>query len=358
MYTINKWYIMLAEKKTHTYERGFLTMAFIDLMKEKARQDKQTIILPESKDKRTLIAAAQILEEGTADLIMIGKEEKILDGAGWLEVDLTGIKVVDPELDPNFAHYAETLFELRKHKGMTLEKAEEILREDYITYGVMMVKEKIADGLVAGACHATADTLRPALQILKTAPGTELVSGFFIMDVPDCEFGNNGTFLFADCGLNQDPTAEELAAIADSSAKSYRALVGEKPVIAMLSHSTKGSAHHTLVDKVVKATEIAHEKYPQLELDGELQLDAAIVPEVAKSKAKGSKVAGHANVLIFPNLDCGNIGYKLVQRLAKAEAYGPMLQGIARPVNDLSRGCSAEDIVGVVALTAVQAQML
>ena len=358
MYTINKWYIMLAEKKTHTYERGFLTMAFIDLMKEKARQDKQTIILPESKDKRTLIAAAQILEEGTADLIMIGKEEKILDGAGWLEVDLTGIKVVDPELDPNFAHYAETLFELRKHKGMTLEKAEEILREDYITYGVMMVKEKIADGLVAGACHATADTLRPALQILKTAPGTELVSGFFIMDVPDCEFGNNGTFLFADCGLNQDPTAEELAAIADSSAKSYRALVGEKPVIAMLSHSTKGSAHHTLVDKVVKATEIAHEKYPQLELDGELQLDAAIVPEVAKSKAKGSGVAGHANVLIFPNLDCGNIGYKLVQRLAKAEAYGPMLQGIARPVNDLSRGCSAEDIVGVVALTAVQAQML
>ena len=330
-------------------------MAFIDLMKEKARQDKQTIVLPESKDKRTLIAAAQILEEGTADLIMIGKEEKILDGAGWLEVDLTGIKVVD--LDPNFAHYAETLFELRKHKGMTLEKAEEILREDYITYGVMMVKEKIADGLVAGACHATADTLRPALQILKTAPGTELVSGFFIMDVPDCEFGNNGTFLFADCGLNQDPTAEELAAIADSSAKSYRALVGEKPVIAMLSHSTKGSAHHTLVDKVVKATEIAHEKYPQLDLDGELQLDAAIVPEVAKSKAKDSEVAGHANVLIFPNLDCGNIGYKLVQRLAKAEAYGPMLQGIARPVNDLSRGCSAEDIVGVVALTAVQAQM-
>lgn len=221
----------------------------------------------------------------------------------------------------------------------------------------MMVKEKIADGLVAGACHATADTLRPALQILKTAPGTELVSGFFIMDVPDCEFGNNGTFLFADCGLNQDPTAEELAAIADSSAKSYRALVGEKPVIAMLSHSTKGSAHHTLVDKVVKATEIAHEKYPQLDLDGELQLDAAIVPEVAKSKAKDSEVAGHANVLIFPNLDCGNIGYKLVQRLAKAEAYGPMLQGIARPVNDLSRGCSAEDIVGVVALTAVQAQM-
>lgn len=333
-------------------------MAFIDLMKEQARQDKQTIVLPESKDKRTLIAASQILQEGTAELIMVGKEEKIMDGAEWLEVDLTGIKVVDPDIDPNFDHYAETLFELRKHKGMTLEKARTILKEDYITYGVMMVKEKDADGLVAGACHATADTLRPALQILKTAPGTELVSGFFIMDVPDCEYGADGTFLFADCGLNQDPTAEELAAIADTSAKSFRALVGEKPIIAMLSHSTKGSAHHALVDKVVKATEIAHEKYPQLELDGELQLDAALVPEIAKSKAKGSEVAGHANVLIFPNLDCGNIGYKLVQRLGKAEAYGPMLQGIARPVNDLSRGCSAADIVGVVALTAVQAQMV
>lgn len=332
-------------------------MAFIDLMKAKAKQDKQTIVLPESKDKRTLIAAAKVLEEGTADLIMVGKEEKIMDGAGWLEVDLTGLKVVDPDTDPKFDHYAETLFELRKHKGMTKEKAEEILRTDYITYGVMMVKEKDADGLVAGACHATADTLRPALQILKTAPGTELVSGFFIIDVPNCEYGANGTFLFADCGLNQDPNSEELAAIADSSAKSFRALVGEKPVIAMLSHSTKGSAKHALVDKVVKAVEIAHEKYPQLDLDGELQLDAALVPEVAKSKAKGSTVAGHANVLIFPNLDCGNIGYKLVQRLAKAEAYGPMLQGISRPVNDLSRGCSAEDIVGVVALTAVQAQM-
>ena len=331
-------------------------MAFIDLMKAKAKQDKQTIVLPESKDKRTLIAAAKVLEEGTADLIMVGKEEKIMDGAGWLEVDLTGLKVVDPDTDPKFDHYAETLFELRKHKGMTKEKAEEILRTDYITYGVMMVKEKDADGLVAGACHATADTLRPALQILKTAPGTELVSGFFIMDVPNCEYGANGTFLFADCGLNQDPNSEELAAIADSSAKSFRALVGEKPVIAMLSHSTKGSAKHALVDKVVKAVEIAHEKYPQLDLDGELQLDAALVPEVAKSKAKGSTVAGHANVLIFPNLDCGNIGYKLVQRLAKAEAYGPVTQGIAKPVNDLSRGCCADDIVGVVAITAVQAQ--
>ena len=251
----------------------------------------------------------------------------------------------------------ELLYQTRKAKGMTPEKAREILLHDFLTFGVIMVKANDADGMVAGACHATADTLRPALQILKTAPGVKLVSGFFLMCVPDCEFGDNGTFLFADCGLNQNPTAEELAAIADSSAKSFKSLVGSKPIIAMLSHSTKGSAHHEMVDKVVEATRIAHEQYPGLTLDGELQLDAALVPSVAKSKSPGSDVAGKANVLIFPNLDAGNIGYKLVQRLGRAEAYGPMLQGIAKPVNDLSRGCSWQDIVGVVALTAVQAQL-
>lgn len=332
-------------------------MAFIDVIKEKAKKDKKTIVLPETRDKRTLIAAAQVLEEGTANIVMIGKEEKIFDGAGWLEVDLTGVTVIDPDETDKLEHYVKTLTELRKNKGMTEEKAREILLNDYLTFGVMMVKCKDADGMVAGACHATADVLRPSLQILKTAPGTDLVSAFFIMDIPDCEYGSNGTFLFADCGLNQDPTAAELASIADSSAKSFRSLVGEKPVIAMLSHSTKGSAKHALVDKVVEATEIAKERYPQLTLDGELQLDASIVPSIGASKAKGSPVAGHANVLVFPNLDAGNIGYKLVQRLAKADAYGPMLQGIASPVNDLSRGCSAEDIVGVIALTAVQAQL-
>ena len=288
---------------------------------------------------------------------MVGDEEKIRDGAHWLDVELDGISVVNPETSPKLDEYVNLLYELRKKKGMTLESAREQLLNNYIMFGVMMVKCKDADGMVAGCCHATADVLRPSLQILKTAPGTELVSGFFILDVPNCEYGANGTFLFADCGLNQDPNSEEMAAIAHSSSKSFRNLVGGDPIIAMLSHSTKGSAKHPLVDKVVEATRIAHEKYPQLVIDGELQTDAAIVPEVAKSKAPGSDVAGKANVLVFPNLDCGNISYKLVQRLAKAEAYGPMLQGLSSPVNDLSRGCSAEDITGVIALTAVQAQL-
>lgn len=333
-------------------------MSYIDLIKEKAKADKKTIVLPETNDKRTLIAAAKILKEEIADIIMIGNREKIMDGARWLEVELDGVTVIDPEDCEKFDEYAQLLYETRKSKGMTMEKAAEILKEDYLTFGVIMVKANDADGMVAGACHATADTLRPALQILKTAPGVKLVSGFFILDVPDCEYGENGTFLFADCGLNQDPGAEELAAIAESSAKSFKNLVGAKPIIAMLSHSTKGSAKHALVDKVVEATRIAQEKYPNLCIDGELQADAALVPHIAKSKAPGSEVAGKANVLVFPNLDCGNISYKLVQRLGKAEAYGPMLQGIAKPVNDLSRGCSWEDIVGVVALTAVQAQLV
>ncbi len=333
-------------------------MSFIDVIKGRARQDKKTIVLPETSDKRTLIAASKILEEDIANIIMIGKAEKIMDGAKWLELDLAGVQVIDPDFDPKFDEYANLLFELRKEKGMTLEGARTELKNNYLMYGVMLVKCSDADGMVAGACHATADVLRPSLQILKTAPGVELVSGFFILDVPDCDFGEKGTFLFADCGLIQDPTAEEMAAIADSSAKSFKNLVGAKPIIAMLSHSTKGSAKHPLVDKVTKAVEIAHAKYPGLLVDGELQTDAALVPSVAKSKAPDSEVAGNANVLVFPNLDCGNIGYKLVQRLAKAEAYGPMLQGIARPVNDLRRGCSAQYIVGVVDLTAVQAQLV
>ncbi|MCR5477151.1 MAG: phosphate acetyltransferase [Lachnospiraceae bacterium] len=333
-------------------------MAYIDQIKERAKVSKKTIVLPESTDKRTLIAAAKIMEEEIADLIMIGNPEKIHDGASWLEVDLDNLNIIDPEATPKMEEYVELLYETRKHKGMTVETAREILHRDWLTFGIMMVKNDDADGMVAGACHSTADTLRPALQILKTAPGVKLVSGFFIVDTLFKDMGDNGTFIFADCGLNQDPTPEELAAIADSSAKSFRSLVGPKPVIAMLSHSTKGSAKHPLVDKMVEATRITREQYPNLIVDGELQLDAALVPSVMKTKAPGSPVGGKANILIFPNLDAGNIGYKLVQRLGGAEAYGPMLQGLAKPVNDLSRGCSWEDIVGVVALTAVQAQIM
>ena len=331
---------------------------YIDKIKERARADVKTIVMPETNDKRTLIAAAHVIEEGIANIILVGNKEKIMDGAGWLEVDLTKVQIIEPTTTEKLDEYVDLLYETRKSKGMTPEKARELLLTDPLVFGVMMVKANDADGMVAGACHATADVLRPSLQILKTAPGVKLVSGFFILDVPNSPYGNNGTFLFADCGLNQDPTSEELAHIAYSSSKSFKNLVGGKPIIAMLSHSTKGSAKHPLVDKVTKAVEIAHELYPNLMLDGELQTDAAIVPSVAKNKAPGSEVAGKANVLIFPNLDAGNIGYKLVERLCGAEAYGPMLQGIAKPVNDLSRGCSWEDIVGVVALTAVQAQLV
>jgi phosphate acetyltransferase len=312
-------------------------MSFIDTIKDRARNDKKTIVLPESNDRRTLIAASRILEQGIANIIMVGEEDKIMDGARWLEVNLDGIEIIDPKKTDKLDFYANTLFNLRKAKGMTLEEAKETLLENYLMFGVLMVKCSDADGMVAGACHATADVLRPSLQILRTAPGVEMVSGFFIMDIPDCDMGENGTFLFADCGLNQDPNPQELAAIADTSSKSFKSLVGAKPVIAMLSHSTMGSAKHPLVDKVTEAVRIAHEKYPHLCLDGELQTDAAIVPSVAKSKAPLSPVAGKANILVFPNLDCGNIAYKLVERLAKAEAYGPMLQGLSRPVNDFLR---------------------
>lgn len=329
-------------------------MGFIDIIKERAKANKKTIVLPESEDRRTYEAAAQILKEGVADIIIVGSEEAVKKGSEGL--DITGVKVVDPATSDKTAAYIDKLVELRQKKGMTPEQAREILLNQYLYYGVMMVKMGDADGMVSGACHSTADTLRPCLQILKTKPGTKLVSAFFLMVVPNCEFGENGTFIFADSGLNQNPNPEELAAIAASSAESFRVLVGAEPKVAFLSHSTKGSAKHADIDKVTAAVEIAKKENPDLLLDGELQLDAAIVPSVGASKAPGSPVAGQANVLIFPDLDAGNIGYKLVQRLAKAEAYGPVTQGIAAPVNDLSRGCSAEDIVGVVAITAVQCQ--
>lgn len=329
-------------------------MGFIDVIKEKARANKKTIVLPESEDRRTLEATAQILKEGLANIVLIGNEEQIRKDAEGL--DITGAVIVDPATSDKTQSYIDKLVELRQKKGMTQEQAKDIMLNQRTYYGVMMVKMGDADGMVSGACHSTADTLRPSLQILKTKPGTKLVSAFFLMEVPNCEYGENGTSVFGDCGLNQNPTSEELAAIAVSSAESFKMLVGKEPKVAMLSHSSKGSAKHDDVTKVVEAVKAAKEMAPELQLDGELQLDAAIVPSVGASKAPESTVAGQANVLIFPDLDAGNIGYKLVQRLAKAEAYGPMTQGIAAPVNDLSRGCSASDIVGVVAITAVQCQ--
>ena len=297
-------------------------MGFIDEIKARAKSDIKTIVLPETEDERTYKAAEAVLKEGTAKLILVGSKEQIEKvGAGY---DLTGAQIVDPATNDKTEAYIAKLVELRQKKGMTEEQARELLLNNYLYYGVMMVKMGDADGMVSGACHSTADTLRPCLQILKTKPGTKLVSAFFVMVVPDCDMGANGTFIFGDSGLEQNPDPEKLANIALSSAESFKLLTGEEPVVAMLSHSTKGSA--------------------------------TIVPSVAESKAPGSPVAGHANVLIFPDLDAGNIGYKLVQRLAKAEAYGPLTQGIAAPVNDLSRGCSAEDIEGVIAITAVQAQ--
>ncbi|SKA60441.1 phosphate acetyltransferase [Eubacterium uniforme] len=330
-------------------------MAFIDSIKERAKANVKTICLPEGMDVRTYEAAANALKEGTANLIILADDEEFAANNGGF--DVSKATIINPKTSEKLQSYIDGLVELRKAKGMTPEQAKELLTTDYMYFACMMVKNGDADGVVSGACHSTANTLRPSLQIIKTAPGTKLVSAFFVMDVPNCEFGENGTFVFGDCGLNQNPNSEELAAIAVSSAESFKALVGAEPKVAMLSHSSMGSAKHADVDKVVEATKIAKEMAPDVALDGELQLDAAIVPSIGKSKAPNSKVAGSANVLIFPDLDAGNIGYKLVQRLAKAEAYGPMCQGIAAPVNDLSRGCSAADIEGVIAITAVQAQM-
>lgn len=328
-------------------------MGFLEQISERAKKDIKTIVLPESSDIRTIKAAAVIQERGLADLVLVGREAEIKKLAG--DLDISKVKIVDPETSGKFKEYTDAFYEMRKAKGMTPEKAAELMKDE-LYWGVMMVKMGEADGMVSGAVHSTADTLRPALQILKTAPGTKLVSSFFVMVVPECEYGSNGTFVFSDCGLVENPDADQLSEIALASANSFKSLTGGEPKVAMLSYSSYGSARSELTEKVIEATRLAKEKNPGLLLDGELQADAAIVPSVGKSKAPGSKVAGGANVLVFPDLNCGNISYKLVQRLAKAEAYGPITQGIAKPVNDLSRGCSAEDIVGVVAITAVQAQ--
>lgn len=332
-------------------------MQFIEKIKNRAKQDIKTIVLPEAEDIRVLQATEQVLKEEYAKIILIGNRQAIEKKAETNKVDITGADIVDPSNSEKYDEYVNLLYELRKHKGMTIEKAKELVK-DPVYYGMLMVKDEKsqADGLVSGAIHSTSDTLRPALQILKTAPDTKLVSAFFVMVVPNCEQGENGTFIFGDCGLNENPDDEALSEIAISSSKSFKQLVGKEPKVAMLSYSTYGSAKSELTEKVISATKKVKEKMPELLVDGELQLDAAIIPEIAQMKAPGSSIQGEANVLIFPDLNAGNIGYKLVQRLGKAEAYGPLCQGIAKPVNDLSRGCSSRDIAGVVAITAVQAQ--
>ncbi len=328
-------------------------MAFIDKIKILAKSNLKTIVLPEAEEIRVLKATEKILQEDFAHIILVGDEERILKIAQENNINIEKAKIVNPQKSNNTKDFAKKLYELRKHKGMTEEEAERLVL-DPIHYGVMMVKQEMADGLVSGAIHSTADTLRPALQILRTATNTKLVSAFFIMEVPNCNYGENGLFIFTDCALNPNPNEEELAEIAIASSNSFKALIGKEPKIAMLSYSTHGTAKSESIDKVANATKIVNNLRPDLIIDGELQLDAAIIPEITKIKAPNSPLKGEANILVFPNLDAGNIGYKLVQRFANANAYGPLCQGIAKPVNDLSRGCSVDDIVGTVALTAVQ----
>ncbi|MBQ6321940.1 MAG: phosphate acetyltransferase [Lachnospiraceae bacterium] len=330
-------------------------MGFIDTVKEKARRDVKTIVLPEGTEERTVMAAAQIIKEGVARPALLGKQDEIKAVAERTGTDLGGVEMIDPETSPKAAEYAQKLYELRKAKGVDEGKAKKLVK-DPMYYGVLMVKAGDADGLVSGAVHTTGDMLRPALQIIKTSPGIKVVSSSFLRDLPNHTLGADGLLVYSDCVVVPCPTAEELAHIAISAAQTARKLCGiEEPRVAFLSFSTKGSAQHELVTKVREAVQMAHELAPDLLLDGEMQLDAALIPEIGASKAKGSPVAGRANVLIFPDLQAGNIGYKLTERIGGAAACA-VLQGLDKPCNDLSRGCNVEDIVKTVALTAVQAQ--
>ncbi|MFO7790313.1 MAG: phosphate acetyltransferase [Bacteroidota bacterium] len=330
-------------------------MDLIKNIKDNARKYKQRIVLPESLEERTLKAAEQIIDENIATPVLIGSEKAIVAKARELNLkNIDKATIIDPYSFEKLDAYVEKLVELRKHKGMEPQKAKEIL-QDPLYFAVMMIKQGDADGEVAGAMNATGDVLRPAFQIVKTKPGISVVSGAFFMILNDKQFGDDGLIVFADCAVHPNPTAEELAEIAVCTAETAEAIGDMDPRVAMLSFSTKGSAKHEMVDKVVEATEIAQQKVPEIKIDGELQADAAIIEAIGQKKAPGSKIAGNANVLVFPTLETGNIAYKLVQRMANAEAIGPVLQGMAAPINDLSRGCSVSDIVNLVAITANQA---
>ncbi|HLW09663.1 MAG TPA: phosphate acetyltransferase [Fermentimonas sp.] len=330
-------------------------MNLIDKMIQRAKADKQRIVLPEGTEERTLRAADKLLSDEIANIILLGDQNEInIKAEQFGLTNLNNAVIINPKAHNKKEDYINLLIELRKHKGMTYEKAVKLV-EDPLYLSCLMIKSGDADGEIAGAQNTTGDVLRPALQIIKTLPGVKVVSGAFIMFTNTPQYGEDGVLLFADCAVMPNPTADELASIAISSAKTMQSLVGVEPKVAMLSFSTKGSAEHEMVDKVREATRIAKETDPELKIDGELQADAALVAEVGQTKAPGSPIAGKANILVFPTLESGNIGYKLVQRLGNAQAVGPVLQGMAAPVNDLSRGCSVEDIYNMVTITANQA---